>query len=83
MNQFRRLFSSLTLRQQISIGIVLVGLVMGLFLWMENRLPALWKWRSWGRLLHAFGVWWGIPIQPLDEYKRLNANLAHDSTLRR
>ena len=21
------------------------------------------------------GVWWGIPIQPLDEYKRLNAHL--------
>src|SRR2546423_4162443 len=22
------------------------------------------------------GVWWGIPIQPLDEYKRLNAHLS-------
>src|SRR5882724_7295570 len=22
------------------------------------------------------GVWWGIPIQPLDEYKRLNAHIA-------
>jgi UDP-3-O-[3-hydroxymyristoyl] glucosamine N-acyltransferase len=21
------------------------------------------------------GVWWGIPIQPLDEYKRLNAHI--------
>ncbi len=21
------------------------------------------------------GVWWGIPVQPLDEYKRMNANL--------
>jgi UDP-3-O-[3-hydroxymyristoyl] glucosamine N-acyltransferase len=21
------------------------------------------------------GVWWGIPIQPLDEYKRLNAHV--------
>jgi UDP-3-O-[3-hydroxymyristoyl] glucosamine N-acyltransferase len=21
------------------------------------------------------GVWWGIPIQPLDEYKRLNAHM--------
>ena len=21
------------------------------------------------------GVWWGIPIQPLDEYKRMNAHL--------
>jgi UDP-3-O-[3-hydroxymyristoyl] glucosamine N-acyltransferase len=21
------------------------------------------------------GVWWGIPIQPLDQYKRLNAHL--------
>jgi UDP-3-O-[3-hydroxymyristoyl] glucosamine N-acyltransferase len=20
-------------------------------------------------------VWWGIPIQPLDEYKRLNAHI--------
>jgi UDP-3-O-[3-hydroxymyristoyl] glucosamine N-acyltransferase len=23
------------------------------------------------------GVWWGIPIQPLDEYKRLNAHVRH------
>ncbi|MEP6742556.1 MAG: UDP-3-O-(3-hydroxymyristoyl)glucosamine N-acyltransferase, partial [bacterium] len=23
------------------------------------------------------GVWWGIPIQPLDEYKRRNAHLGH------
>jgi UDP-3-O-[3-hydroxymyristoyl] glucosamine N-acyltransferase len=23
------------------------------------------------------GVWWGIPIQPLDEYKKLNAHLRH------
>jgi UDP-3-O-[3-hydroxymyristoyl] glucosamine N-acyltransferase len=22
------------------------------------------------------GVWWGIPIQPLDEYKRLNAHIS-------
>ena len=22
------------------------------------------------------GVWWGIPIQPLDEYKRLNAHVS-------
>jgi len=22
------------------------------------------------------GVWWGIPIQPLAEYKRLNAHLS-------
>jgi UDP-3-O-[3-hydroxymyristoyl] glucosamine N-acyltransferase len=21
------------------------------------------------------GVWWGIPVQPLEEYKRLNAHL--------
>ncbi|HSK62891.1 MAG TPA: hypothetical protein VK893_03595, partial [Pyrinomonadaceae bacterium] len=21
------------------------------------------------------GVWWGIPVQPLDQYKRLNAYL--------
>jgi UDP-3-O-[3-hydroxymyristoyl] glucosamine N-acyltransferase len=21
-------------------------------------------------------VWWGIPIQPLDEYKRLNAHIS-------
>ena len=21
------------------------------------------------------GVWWGIPIQPLDEYKRMNAHM--------
>jgi UDP-3-O-[3-hydroxymyristoyl] glucosamine N-acyltransferase len=21
------------------------------------------------------GVWWGIPVQPLDEYKRMNAHL--------
>src|SRR5207249_10663291 len=28
------------------------------------------------------GVWWGIPIQPLDEYKRLNAHLARVPQLR-
>jgi UDP-3-O-[3-hydroxymyristoyl] glucosamine N-acyltransferase len=28
------------------------------------------------------GVWWGIPIQPLDEYKRLNAHLAHVPEMR-
>jgi UDP-3-O-[3-hydroxymyristoyl] glucosamine N-acyltransferase len=22
------------------------------------------------------GVWWGIPIQPLDQYKRLNAHIS-------
>jgi UDP-3-O-[3-hydroxymyristoyl] glucosamine N-acyltransferase len=28
------------------------------------------------------GVWWGIPIQPLDEYKRLNAHLARVPKMR-
>lgn len=28
------------------------------------------------------GVWWGIPIQPLDEYKRLNAHLGRVPRLR-
>jgi UDP-3-O-[3-hydroxymyristoyl] glucosamine N-acyltransferase len=28
------------------------------------------------------GVWWGIPIQPLDEYKRLNAHLGRLPHLR-
>jgi len=28
------------------------------------------------------GVWWGIPIQPLDDYKRLNAHLARVPALR-
>jgi len=28
------------------------------------------------------GVWWGIPIQPLDEYKRLNAHLGHVPEMR-
>jgi UDP-3-O-[3-hydroxymyristoyl] glucosamine N-acyltransferase len=29
-----------------------------------------------GKIVRA-GVWWGIPIQPLDEYKRLNAHMQH------
>lgn len=29
------------------------------------------------------GVWWGIPIQPLEDYKRLNAHLARVPELRR
>jgi UDP-3-O-[3-hydroxymyristoyl] glucosamine N-acyltransferase len=29
------------------------------------------------------GVWWGIPIQPLDEYKRLNAHLGRVPQLRK
>ncbi|HEY6231276.1 MAG TPA: UDP-3-O-(3-hydroxymyristoyl)glucosamine N-acyltransferase, partial [Pyrinomonadaceae bacterium] len=28
------------------------------------------------------GVWWGIPIQPLDEYKRLNAHLGRVPEMR-
>jgi UDP-3-O-[3-hydroxymyristoyl] glucosamine N-acyltransferase len=28
------------------------------------------------------GVWWGIPIQPLDEYKRLNAHLGRVPRMR-
>ncbi len=28
------------------------------------------------------GVWWGIPIQPLDEYKKLNAHLARVPEMR-
>src|ERR1041385_1330925 len=28
------------------------------------------------------GVWWGIPVQPLDEYKRLNARLGRVPQLR-
>jgi UDP-3-O-[3-hydroxymyristoyl] glucosamine N-acyltransferase len=28
------------------------------------------------------GVWWGIPIQPLEEYKRLNAHLARVPEMR-
>jgi UDP-3-O-[3-hydroxymyristoyl] glucosamine N-acyltransferase len=27
-----------------------------------------------GKIVRA-GVWWGIPVQPLDEYKRMNAHL--------
>jgi UDP-3-O-[3-hydroxymyristoyl] glucosamine N-acyltransferase len=29
------------------------------------------------------GVWWGIPIQPLDEYKRLNAHISRLPHVRR
>jgi len=29
------------------------------------------------------GVWWGIPIQPLDEYKRLNAHVSRLPQVRR
>ena len=29
------------------------------------------------------GVWWGIPIQPLDEYKRLNAHISRLPDVRR
>ena len=28
------------------------------------------------------GVWWGIPIQPLDEYKRMNAHLGRIAQMR-
>ncbi|HEU4769149.1 MAG TPA: UDP-3-O-(3-hydroxymyristoyl)glucosamine N-acyltransferase [Pyrinomonadaceae bacterium] len=28
------------------------------------------------------GVWWGIPIQPLDQYKRMNANLKRLAEMR-
>ena len=29
------------------------------------------------------GVWWGIPIQPLDEYKRLSAHMGHLPEMRK
>jgi UDP-3-O-[3-hydroxymyristoyl] glucosamine N-acyltransferase len=29
-----------------------------------------------GKIVRA-GVWWGIPVQPLDQYKRLNAHMNH------
>jgi UDP-3-O-[3-hydroxymyristoyl] glucosamine N-acyltransferase len=28
------------------------------------------------------GVWWGIPIQPLNEYKRLNAHISRVPQMR-
>ena len=28
------------------------------------------------------GVWWGVPVQPLDEYKRRNAHIARLPQLR-
>jgi UDP-3-O-[3-hydroxymyristoyl] glucosamine N-acyltransferase len=34
-----------------------------------------------GKIVRA-GVWWGIPVQPLDEYKRLNAHLARVPQMR-
>jgi UDP-3-O-[3-hydroxymyristoyl] glucosamine N-acyltransferase len=34
-----------------------------------------------GKIVRA-GVWWGIPVQPLDQYKRLNAHLARVPQMR-
>jgi UDP-3-O-[3-hydroxymyristoyl] glucosamine N-acyltransferase len=34
-----------------------------------------------GKIVRA-GVWWGIPIQPLDKYKRLNAHLSRVPAMR-
>ena len=30
--------------------------------------------RAPGKIVRP-GVWWGIPVQPLDEYKRMNAHM--------
>ncbi|MFN2511542.1 MAG: UDP-3-O-(3-hydroxymyristoyl)glucosamine N-acyltransferase [Pyrinomonadaceae bacterium] len=35
-----------------------------------------------GKIVRS-GVWWGIPIQPLDEYKRLNAHMGRLPQMRR
>ena len=34
-----------------------------------------------GKIVRA-GVWWGTPVQPLDEYKRQNAQLKSIGRLR-
>ncbi len=44
------------------IGPVLVAAALGTFLLVEGRLPAPWRLRNWGRLLHEYGVWWGVPL---------------------
>ncbi len=44
------------------IGPVLVAAAMGTFLLIEGRVPAPWRLRQWGTLLHEYGVWWGVPL---------------------
>jgi 4-amino-4-deoxy-L-arabinose transferase-like glycosyltransferase len=44
------------------IGMVLPVAVAGVWLLVEGELPAPWRWRRWLRLLHEYGVWWGVPL---------------------
>jgi hypothetical protein len=44
------------------IGLVLPGFVVLVFLFCESELPAPWQVRKVGRLAHALGLWWGVPL---------------------
>jgi 4-amino-4-deoxy-L-arabinose transferase-like glycosyltransferase len=44
------------------IGAVLPAAVIGLHLLIEGELPPPWRWRTWFRLVHKLGLWWGLPL---------------------
>jgi 4-amino-4-deoxy-L-arabinose transferase-like glycosyltransferase len=44
------------------IGILLPLAAIGLHLLLEGELPAPWRLQAWGRLIRAYGLWWGLPL---------------------
>lgn len=44
------------------IGMVLSGVVVVAWLFIQGELPPPWRLRSWLGLAHRLGLWWGIPL---------------------
>jgi 4-amino-4-deoxy-L-arabinose transferase-like glycosyltransferase len=44
------------------IGAVLPAAVVAAHLLVEGELPPPWRARAWLRLVHEFGLWWGLPL---------------------
>ncbi len=44
------------------LGAVLPLAVAGVWLLLRGSLPRPWRFRAWLRLLHEYGVWWGLPL---------------------
>ncbi len=44
------------------VGLVLPAAVVGVQRLVEGELPPPWRLRDCGRLAHALGVWWGLPL---------------------
>ncbi len=44
------------------IGLVLPAAVVAVQRLVEGAVPPPWRLRAWGHLIHALGLWWGLPL---------------------